>query len=194
RSNTSSATARKPILIFPPALMVRKVAACHRSGAATLPIPLNTVDYGPLSLARPGPSGQIWRHVGNQQFTKRSLVLTIFPDSEIRRNATADRMLGSRRDVNTSLLDHLSRRIDPHVNTECNEEADGDDLRDGVVVVERRLDAVFVIPAEKAQRGAEHAAERAAGHQSRGDDHAALAHALTAPAAGALALAAHEVC
>ena len=70
----------------------------------------------------------------------------------------------------------LLHGAEPEVDAERDEQPAEHDLRDRVVVVERRLDQILAVPAEEAQRGAEDAAERAARHQARGDDDAALAH------------------
>ena len=52
---------------------------------------------------------------------------------------------------------------------------DGHQLRHRFHVEERRAHQVLAIPREQAQRGADDAAECAAGHEARCDDHAALA-------------------
>src|SRR5262245_20211362 len=66
-------------------------------------------------------------------------------------------------------------RFVPDVEAQADEEQGGDGLRDRKVVVEGRLDLVFGVPREQAQRRAEDAAQGAARHQTGGDDHAALA-------------------
>ena len=60
------------------------------------------------------------------------------------------------------------------------------DCEIGIVRVERRLDEVFVECREEAQGRAENAAQRAAGHESRGQNDAALANAAAVLAAGFL--------
>src|SRR3954447_14770230 len=69
------------------------------------------------------------------------------------------------------------QRAIPEIEAEPHEERGRDELRDRIDVEERRLDQLFLVPGEEAQGRAEDAAERAAGHQSGGDDHAPLADA-----------------
>src|ERR1017187_1502002 len=82
---------------------------------------------------------------------------------------------------------------EPQVDAQRHEQGGRDQLRGRLVAVERRADPIFRVPLDQPARRAEHAAERAAGHQSGSDDHAALANAGAALAARAFRALAEEV-
>src|SRR3954452_25505879 len=65
----------------------------------------------------------------------------------------------------------------PEIEAEPHEERGRDELRDRIDIEERRLDQLLLVPGEEAQGRAEDATQRAARHQSGGDDHAPLADA-----------------
>src|ERR1035441_4486091 len=66
---------------------------------------------------------------------------------------------------------------EPQVHAQRHEQGGRNQLRGYLVAVERSADPIFRITLDQPARRAEHAAERASGHQSGSDDHAALAYA-----------------
>src|ERR1039458_9710631 len=87
----------------------------------------------------------------------------------------------------------VADRYEPEVRAQTHEQQRRYGLRNQLIAVKRRADPLFLITRYEAARRAQYAAQRAAGHEAAGDDHAALAHPGAALAAQFLAAFAHIV-
>src|ERR1039458_10127094 len=70
----------------------------------------------------------------------------------------------------------VPHRSHPKVHAQRHEQGGGNQLRDHLIAVERRLDPIFRVTRDQPAGRAEDAAERASRHQSGGDDEIGRAH------------------
>src|ERR1017187_786620 len=82
-----------------------------------------------------------------------------------------------------TLLIIVADRCEPEVRAQTHEQQRRYGLRDQLIAVKRRADPLFLIARYEAAGRAHHAAQRATGHQTAGDDDTALANPRAAPAA-----------